>query len=64
MFKFEISISGGEWEEIPEEVFYDSLYRYVRKLTPHIKDMLSGTEITFGRNKYRIIYNRRKESKI
>ena len=54
MFRFEISVSDNEWREIPEEIFYDSLYRYVRKITPHIKDMLNGEIISFGHKHYRI----------
>jgi hypothetical protein len=54
MFKFEISIGGGSWEEIPEEVFYDSLYRFVNKVTPYIRDMLSGQIVSFGNRNYRI----------
>jgi len=53
-FKFEVSINGGAWQEIPEQVFYDSLYKYVNKVTPTIREMLSGKEVRFGNSAYRI----------
>lgn len=54
MFKFEISIDGGPWEEIPELIFYDSLYRHSSRVTPLIKQMLHGQEIVYGPARYRI----------
>jgi len=54
-FNFEISISGGDWESYHEEIFYDSLYRYVNKMTPLIKDMLAGKEVQYGNKRYRIV---------
>ena len=54
-FVFEVSIIGEEeWQEIPEQVFYDSLYKYETKLTPCITEMLSGKYLAFGTTLYRI----------
>ena len=53
-FIFEISISGNEWEVIPEQIFYDSLYRHVTKVTPLIKKMLAKEIIEYGNTRYKI----------
>lgn len=53
MFTFKISVDGN-WVEIPEQIFYDSLYRHANKLTPLISRMLKDEVITFGGTRYRI----------
>ena len=54
-FKFEISIGGEAWEGIPEQIFYDSLYRHVNRITPLIKNMLNGHVAVYGNTRYKII---------
>lgn len=53
-FAFLVSINNHPWQEIPEQIFYDSLYAHVRKVTPYIKEMLGGKEIRFGNTIYKI----------
>lgn len=54
-FSFQIKITGDDWVVIPEMVFYDSLYRHERKITPCIREMLKGTVLVYGNQSYRIV---------
>jgi hypothetical protein len=54
-FDFEVSIDGKDWETIPEQIFYDSLYRHANRITPLIKDMLATKVMVYGNIRYRII---------
>lgn len=53
-FKFWVSVDNGNWETVPEQIFYDSLYKYSNKLTPLIKDMLAGQMLAYANVRYRI----------
>ena len=57
-FEFEISISGEDWQAIPEEIFYDSLYTHVNKITPLIRDMLNSKVVQYGYKRYRICFEK------
>ena len=62
-FKFEISIRGEAWQVIPEQIFYDSLYRHANRLTPLIKNMLNGMVAVYGNTQYRIIATEHEKKK-
>jgi hypothetical protein len=53
-FKFEIAVNGDQFEEVHEQIFYDSLYRHVSKITPLIRKMLRGETIQFAGKYYKI----------
>jgi len=55
VFKFEVSIDGKDWQSIPEQIFYDSLYRHVTKITPLIKNLLESKVAVYGNTRYRIL---------
>jgi hypothetical protein len=52
---FEKQIPDGAcWSVIDEEVMIHELYRYVRRVTPMIKQMLQGEVVVTGHGNYRI----------
>jgi hypothetical protein len=55
-YYFEISKDGGNWQSVPEQTFYDSLYRHAQRITPLVKEMLNSKEVACGNTRYRIIY--------
>ena len=43
-----------EWEEIPETVLMNELYKIYEKVTPAIKEMIRGKEIVTQKAVYRL----------